>query len=107
MAYVPAFRLLWSSMDTKVGHLRRYTRRSLARAVGGAGFDVRACRYADSAGFAATLLFKAFGNTTGAIDRRALRAFDRFAFPAGRALDRAGASWLFGKNVYCVADRAG
>ena len=31
LVYVPAFQLLYSSMDRKVGHFRRYTRRALSK----------------------------------------------------------------------------
>lgn len=103
--YVPAFRFLWSSMDDQVGHVRRYTRASLLAALRRAGFAVDRSRYADSAGFFATLVFKALGISGGAINRRALIAFDRVAFPVGRVLDVCGAGLLFGKNVYCGARR--
>jgi SAM-dependent methyltransferase len=103
LIYVPAFRLLWSSMDDKVNHLRRYTRRSLRAAVQASGLAVEQCRYADSAGFFATLAYKALRKRDGGIDRTGLILFDRYAFPIGRLLDRLGASHILGKNVYCVA----
>jgi len=37
---VPAFQTLWSTEDEFAGHFRRYTRRSLARVLRGAGFEV-------------------------------------------------------------------
>ena len=88
--YVPAFHLLWSSMDDKVGHLRRYTRGSLKGAVKAAGFAVGHCRYADSAGYFATLMFKVVGNRHGEINRKALVAFDRWGVPGRQALRPSG-----------------
>lgn len=100
--YVPAFPVLYSSMDRKVGHVRRYRREGLGALVATAGLrDVRA-RYVDSLGFLAALAFKWLGNERGDIDRRALRLYDRFVFPPSRALDRLVGRW-FGKNVLLTA----
>ena len=60
LIYVPAFNVLYSSMDKSVGHIRRYTRSTLAEKVRLAGFTVDRNEYVDSAGFFASLLFKIF-----------------------------------------------
>ena len=54
--YVPAFPLLFSAMDRKVGHHRRYRLAGLTSQLQRAGFRVLRARYADSLGFFATLL---------------------------------------------------
>jgi SAM-dependent methyltransferase len=100
--YVPAFMCLYSSMDKKVGHFRRYTRAGLAELVAGCGFEVLTARYADSLGFFVTLLFKLIGNKSGAISRRSIVFYDRFVFPLSRALDSL-AGPLLGKNVALAA----
>jgi SAM-dependent methyltransferase len=106
LVYVPAFPLLFSAMDRKVGHLRRYRRRGLVSLLEGAGLRLREVRHVDSLGFAAALLFRAFGNDGGAINRTALRLYDRLIFPASRAVDRLSWRWL-GKNLMAVAERDG
>jgi len=102
LIYVPAFPVLFTSMDRRVGHLRRYTRRDLREKVSAAGFDVRVVEYVDSLGFLATLVYRFAGSDSGSIDRRALRAYDRYVFPASRLLDRA-LKRCMGKNVLLVA----
>jgi len=102
--YVPAFQILYSSMDKNVGHFRRYTRTALSEKVCAAGFDVVRSEYVDSAGFLASLLFKAFGNDNGSINRSALIAYDRYVFPLSRLADRI-LSRAFGKNVFLTARR--
>jgi putative flippase GtrA len=102
LVYVPAFPILFTSMDRKVGHMRRYTRRTLRATVEAAGFAVDDVRYADSLGFLATLAFKIFGNDRGELNRRAVRLYDRLAFPLSRALDTVTYRWL-GKNLALVA----
>ncbi len=102
LLYVPAFQFLFSSMDRKVGHFRRYKRSQLAQLVEDAGFDVETVRYADSMGFFATLLFKYVGNPSGDTPAAALKIFDSFVFPISRLLDRF--LWpLLGKNTWVIA----
>ena len=100
--YVPAFPVLFSSMDAKVGHVRRYTRRTLTASLEAAGFEIRMMRYVDSLGFAATLLFKAIDDGKGDVNRRLLRVYDRWAFPVSRILDTLTHRW-FGKNLMALA----
>lgn len=102
LVYVPAFPALFTSMDRKVGHVRRYTHDTLVTSVRAAGFRIEDVRYADSLGFIATLAFKLVGNDRGELDRRAIRLYDKIGFPLSRALDTL-VSPLFGKNVVLVA----
>ncbi len=104
LIYVPAFQVLFSSMDRKVGHFRRYRRRELVGKMERAGLAVRNSSYADSGGFFASLVFKWFGNDDGRIDEKALVAYDRWAFPVSRALDTVLGRWL-GKNAWAYAVR--
>ena len=105
LIYVPAFQVLYSSMDKLVGHCRRYTRKELSEKVRLAGFEVMRNEYVDSAGFIASLLFKAFGSDSGVINRGALISYDRYAFPVSRLMDKVLKRW-FGKNVFLIARRA-
>jgi len=102
LIYVPAFPVLYTSMDAKVGHIRRYKRDTLARSVTAAGFEIERVEYADSLGFFATLLYRMTDRSTGAINRRMLAIYDRAIFPLSRALDRLTHRW-FGKNLVLVA----
>jgi len=106
VVYVPAFHTLWTAMDTKVGHLRRYRRGELIDKVRRAGFRVDRCSYADSLGFLAALVYRVVGNREGNLNPRSVGAYDRFAFPASRALDRVTGR-MFGKNLALVATAAG
>lgn len=102
--YVPAFQMLYSAMDNKVGHFRRYSRSELHGKVMAAGFRVVDSGYADSIGFAASLMYKWLGNDSGDINRAALKIYDRFVFPASRVLD-ALTFRSFGKNLALVAEK--
>jgi SAM-dependent methyltransferase len=104
VVYVPAFPLLFSSMDRKVGHFRRYKRGDLRSKLESAGFEVERVRYVDSVGFAATLLYRLLGNDEGRIDGRAVAMYDRWLFPVSIVADRV-LSNLVGKNVMAIARR--
>jgi SAM-dependent methyltransferase len=103
LIYVPAFQILYSSMDRKVGHYRRYTASSLANLARTANFRIAYVRYVDCIGFFATLLYKLVGGETGNIDSHALTAYDRYVFPVSRLGDLL-LGHFFGKNVLVVVE---
>ena len=102
--YVPAFPVLFSANDTRVGHLRRYRRKGLLAAVEAAGFRVTRAVHVDSLGFAAGLWYRHFGDPQGGLDPAAVRLYDRAVFPLSRALDALTRGAL-GKNLLCEAVR--
>lgn len=104
LVYVPAFNCLYSSMDRKVGHVRRYRRAGLAAVLTKADLQIERIAYRDSLGFLASLAFKFVGRGDGTINERALVAYDRWAFPLSRRLDRVTGRW-FGKNLWAIARR--
>ncbi len=106
VVYVPAFQILFSSMDRKVGHFRRYRAAPLKRKLKRQGFQITHCAYADVLGFAATLLYRLAGNRRGDLNPMALKAFDRYVFPLSRLLDRL-TWWFAGKNLVIVAKKGG
>jgi hypothetical protein len=99
LLYVPAFQVLYSSMDEKVGHHRRYRMGALAAVAVRAGFEVERMDYADCLGFFVTVLYRLIGSRRGDISPTSVRIYDRFVFPLSRLLDRAGASRRLGKNL--------
>jgi SAM-dependent methyltransferase len=104
LIYVPAFQILFSSMDRKVGHYRRYRRPRVEALVTAAGLRVTGAGYVDSLGFAAALLYRMIDDGRGTINRRALKLYDRVAFPLSRALDGLASPW-FGKNLLVRATK--
>jgi SAM-dependent methyltransferase len=105
LIYVPAFNLLYSSMDRKVGQYRRYRRKQLTEIIAGAGLKpVGSARYADCIGFFVTLLYKCINRKTGDIDEKSLVFYDRFLFPLSAARDFFFHKF-FGKNVCILAEK--
>jgi SAM-dependent methyltransferase len=101
--WVPAFPALWTSLDDRVGHFRRYTLSSVQNALSAAGFtSYPVCHYQDSVGSALALAFKVVGSKNGEIGASQVRLFDRTLFPISKLVDLVCRRW-FGKNVFVVA----
>ncbi|WP_460695770.1 class I SAM-dependent methyltransferase [Nocardia thraciensis] len=105
IVYVPALEVLFSAMDVRVGHYRRYRRAQLEHMLRKSGLLIVESRYCDPIGFFATLAYKLFGRSDGTINPGALKLYDRLVFPLSKALQTV-TSRLFGKNVLIVATKA-
>jgi SAM-dependent methyltransferase len=101
--FVPAFNLLWTSLDDEVGHVQRFTRSSLASALTKTGFTLESTRYFDSAGFPAALTVKVleklrlFRYSTSTVG-----FYDKAILPISLAGDHLLSS-MIGKNVIALA----
>ena len=103
--YVPALPFLFSDLDRKVGHFRRYRKNELVDKVSAAGFIVDACFYNDSLGVLAALLVKLLGfkSAAGLGSRKSFIFYDRFIYPVSRILDQILLSKIVGKNLFLFA----
>jgi SAM-dependent methyltransferase len=101
LIYVPAFACLWTSLDEKLCHYRRYTKTTLRRLVEQEGLAIERARYADCLGFIATLIFRLFNRRASTLTAAAISFYDRWVFAPSRFLDRLFGRW-FGKNVYVL-----
>lgn len=101
ITYVPAFKLLWTKMDERVGHIRRYKKLELKQKALNAGFQIHSIFYQDSLGFFLALLFKIINNN-GKVNGKSLIFYDRFLFKISRFLDFFFKNW-FGKNIVLIA----
>jgi len=102
--YLPAFPILFCSMDKKVNHLRRYNKKNLSQLVKEQGFEICFCRYADSLGFFVMLLYKFWGSKTGEISKTQILIYDKVIFPISKAMDLM-VNRFFGKNIILYATK--
>lgn len=105
IAYVPALTWLFSDLDRRVGHYRRYSKRDLLRLAGEAQLELITVRYVDSIGFLASLYLKYFGFRSGKLSAggpRSLRFYDRYIFPISQRFDRISGGALIGKNLLLI-----
>jgi SAM-dependent methyltransferase len=103
--YVPALPMLFSDLDRKVGHFRRYKRKELISKVQAAGFTVEKCFYSDSIGVLATfaLILVGFRNKAGLGSKRSMIFYDRMIYPISKTLDDFGFRKVIGKNLFLFA----
>jgi len=105
--FVPAFEMLWTSLDDEAGHVTRFTRPRLREAFRHAGFSIDKVEYFDCLGFPAALgvrLMEAL--KLFRYDPVSVRFYDRAIFPVSRSLD-----FLFrkiiGKNLILTGSKPG
>jgi SAM-dependent methyltransferase len=102
--YVPAFNLLYSTMDKKVGHFRRYRYRELREKLEKAGFEIKKWQYVDSIGFVVSLFYRWVGDESGEVNRTVLKFYDRVLFPISRVVDML-LKKILGKNLEIIAKK--
>ena len=100
--FVPALPILFSSMDRRVGHIRRYSKRSLRKVLENSGYSIEKMRFVDSLGVLFTLLFKVIGDESGEPSVWSIKIYDRVFFPISRLLDMLFGH-IIGKNLIAVA----
>jgi 2-polyprenyl-3-methyl-5-hydroxy-6-metoxy-1,4-benzoquinol methylase len=101
--WVPAFEILYSDFDQKIGHHRRYRMAELRARLSSAGYEVTDIRYINSVGalawlIAARLLHRV---PTGG---RSVKLYDSYVVPVLRQVEgRWGTP--FGQSLFAVATR--
>ena len=101
LLYLPAFNLLYSSMDKKVGHFKRYDKKIVKKLALDTPVNIEKIYYVDSLGFFATLLYKYKGDKNGDINKKALIIYDGVVFPLSRIFDFIFRRF-FGKNIFFI-----
>jgi SAM-dependent methyltransferase len=106
LVFGPALEWLYSELDYKAGHYRRYDLDRLGELARAAGFEVLSLRYFDVVGvlpyFAAYRLLR-----RPAISGSTLWGYDRLLVPVSRLLQRAVPRPPMGKNIVLVARKGG
>lgn len=105
--YVPALQMLFSDLDKKVGHYRRYSKKELENKVERAGFIVVESRYVDSLGVLAALATKVLGyqNKLKLGNKGSLILYDKWLFPVSSFLDKLFFSRIIGKNLFLIGEK--
>lgn len=101
---VPAMPSLYSAIDHKSGHYRRYTKAALRNKIEAAGFAIERIDYFDAASvFPYWLMYRVLGTDTLGAGSNAF--YDRVIVPISRAVQRVLVHPPFGKNLIVVARR--
>ena len=103
--FVPAYELLWTSLDDEVGHVRRFDRHSLREALLRAGFRVEHIQHFDFLGFPAALGVRLLEKMNlFSYDSGSVGFYDSYLFPISHFLDRVFRGAI-GKNLVAIATR--
>ena len=108
LLYLPAFNFLFSSMDRKIGHYRRYDKKDIIKKLKTAGFKNVKAEYCDFIGVFATLAYilkdKFFKNNNGNIKEAQIKFYDCI-FPLSLFFDNFLKLFL-GKNIIVIASKS-
>ena len=104
LLYVPAFNCLWSTLDDKICHYRRYTKKSLRKLVQ-PEFSIEKLQYVDSLGFIAALTFRLLRKDSTSLTAKSIAWYDKWVFPLSRVLDVLFHQFL-GKNVFVICRKS-
>lgn len=104
LIFGPAMEQLYSELDHRAGHYRRYRLADLCARVEAAGLRIVSARYFDVLGVLPYLVvYRLLGRTS--ITGSTLWGYDRVVVPVSRALQRMLGNPPLGKNVIVVARR--
>jgi 2-polyprenyl-3-methyl-5-hydroxy-6-metoxy-1,4-benzoquinol methylase len=104
LVFGPALETLYSDLDHKAGHYRRYTLPYLRRIIEGAGLRIVSLRYFDVLGVLPYLLVYRWLHHTE-ISSSTMWGYDRVIVPVSRAIQRLLRDPPVGKNVLVIAVR--
>jgi len=98
--YVPAFQVLFSEMDKKVGHYRRYRKKRLTELAEIAGLKVEELSYLDPIGFSASFVYK-LGKGSGVLNPKSVKIYDKYIFRVSKSIHPISKN-ILGKNALMV-----
>lgn len=98
--FVPAFQLIFSGLDIKAEHYRRYRIRDMKRLARSTGLELTDVKYVDPVGFFGALIYRIIG-ANGNLNPKSVHFFDRVLFPVSKFIEPAFRK-LLGKNVLAV-----
>jgi SAM-dependent methyltransferase len=104
LLFVPALAWLYGTLDSLVGHRRRYVKPQLRGRIEDAGFALRDLRYFDALG---VLPWYVTGRVVKAklFNERAAKLYDTIGVPLGEFVERFAAPPI-GKNLLAIAQRS-
>lgn len=109
IVYVPALKFLFSSVDKKAGHFRRYSKNDLKEKILKSGFKIEKLIFCDCFGVPATMLFNLknmfIKDNSGNITVFEVKLYD-FIFPVSKLLDKLIFKYLCGKNLLVIAKKS-
>jgi SAM-dependent methyltransferase len=101
IVFVPALPRLYSELDRRAGHVRRYEKTQLESLCRSCGFEIAKSIYLDMAGVVPWYVINVLGRARS-LNAALARVYDRFVVPVTRWIERCCVAPV-GKNVLVVA----
>ncbi|MEJ2745526.1 MAG: class I SAM-dependent methyltransferase [bacterium] len=105
LCFVPAIKWLYGSIDKKVGHRRRYSKRDLVKKIVKSGLSISNIRYYNTIGLFGWFLNNRILRIQSQKPKQ-IALFDKYIFPLQRDIESL-VKMPFGQNLFFVAHKQG
>ena len=103
LIFVPALSFLYSNLDKKLGHYRRYSKEELVEIVTSVGFSIKKVKYFDMVGIIPWYIAFVLLNST--IKESNVSMYDKLVVPIMKKVERV-ITPMIGKNLVLVGQKA-
>lgn len=104
LLYLPAHPFLFSQMDKRVGHYRRYSVNEIIGKLTAAGFSIADKKMVDTLGLFVSMVYKFFAIGDGTLTPGGMQLYDLVVSRPSKVIDKLF-RWRIGRNVYIVAHK--
>lgn len=105
LCFVPAFQLIYGSLDKKLQHYRRYSATELRQKLEASGFNIISLRYYNIVGFFGWWINNRLLKLTSQNKRQVL-LFDKYIFPVQKKVEEFF-RFPLGQSLFCIAKKEG
>lgn len=103
VVFVPAFQLVFSNLDVKAEHYRRYRIKDMRRLADKTNLKIRSIKYCDPVGFFGALFYRLTG-ASGKLTRGSVLFFDKILFPISVFVEPLFRK-ILGKNILVIFEK--
>lgn len=103
LLYLPASNIIWTDLDNKVNHKRRYQKKDLKKLLISNNFQIEELYFVDFIGWAVLLISRILRINLN-FDKRAIKFYDKYIFKSFKFLDIFTKN-VIGKNLFVIATK--
>jgi len=101
LLYLPASNIIWTDLDNKVNHKRRYQKKDLEKLLISNNFQIEQLYFVDFIGWAVLLISKILRINLN-FEKRPIKFYDKYIFKSFKFLDIFTKN-IIGKNLFVIA----
>ena len=101
LLYLPASNIVWTDLDNKVNHKRRYQKKDLKKLLTSNNFEIEQLYFVDFIGWTVLLISKILKLKLN-FDKKPIQFYDKYVFKSLKFLD-VFTKHLIGKNLFVIA----